>query len=229
MLTARTTVDLDMQQAAQDALDQHLRQTGSRARQPLTSGAMVSMEPDGAVRAMVGGLDYGDSQFNRATHAHRQPGSSFKLYVYATALRERLHAAHDRARLRAVHAATGHPQNYGGGGSGRSHAAIDALQSRSTCPPSSCRCGVGRDKVLEMTQRLGITGIKKTCSMALGDYRHHAARARRRPRHVRQRRQARHALRHPRSRQLQGRPGLLAATATSRRPRRSSAARSPRT
>ena len=43
------------------------------------------MEPDGAVRAVVGGLDYDDSQFNRATHAHRQPGSSFKLYVYATA------------------------------------------------------------------------------------------------------------------------------------------------
>ena len=47
---------------------------------------MVSMEPDGAVRAMVGGMDYGESQFNRATHARRQPGSSFKLYVYATAL-----------------------------------------------------------------------------------------------------------------------------------------------
>ena len=43
------------------------------------------MEPDGAVRAMVGGLDYEDNQFNRATHARRQPGSSFKLYVYATA------------------------------------------------------------------------------------------------------------------------------------------------
>ncbi len=44
------------------------------------------MEPDGAVRAIVGGLDYGESQFNRATNAKRQPGSSFKLYVYATAL-----------------------------------------------------------------------------------------------------------------------------------------------
>ena len=41
---------------------------------------------DGAVRAMVGGRDYGVSQFNRATDALRQPGSSFKPYVYATAL-----------------------------------------------------------------------------------------------------------------------------------------------
>ena len=44
------------------------------------------MEHDGAVRAMVGGRDYGESQFNRATDALRQPGSSFKPYVYAAAL-----------------------------------------------------------------------------------------------------------------------------------------------
>src|SRR5262249_56134106 len=48
--------------------------------------AAVLMEHDGAVRAMVGGRDYGESQFNRATDALRQPGSSFKPYVYATAL-----------------------------------------------------------------------------------------------------------------------------------------------
>jgi penicillin-binding protein 1A len=44
------------------------------------------MEPDGAVKAIVGGRDYGVSQFNRATHAQRQPGSSFKPVVYAAAL-----------------------------------------------------------------------------------------------------------------------------------------------
>jgi penicillin-binding protein 1A len=48
--------------------------------------AVVLMDTDGAVRAMVGGRDYGASQFNRATDAMRQPGSSFKPYVYATAL-----------------------------------------------------------------------------------------------------------------------------------------------
>ncbi len=47
---------------------------------------MVVADLDGAVRAMVGGRDYGASQFNRATDALRQPGSSFKPYVYATAL-----------------------------------------------------------------------------------------------------------------------------------------------
>ena len=52
------------------------------------------METDGAVRAMVGGKDYGESQFNRAAHAYRQPGSSFKPYVYLTALENWLHARH---------------------------------------------------------------------------------------------------------------------------------------
>ena len=50
------------------------------------------IETDGAVRAIVGGRDYGESQFNRATKALRQAGSSFKPYVYATAMETRLHA-----------------------------------------------------------------------------------------------------------------------------------------
>ena len=61
-----------------------IRQYGNdyKARQ----AAAVVLDLDGAVRAMVGGRDYGQSQFNRATDALRQPGSSFKPYVYATAL-----------------------------------------------------------------------------------------------------------------------------------------------
>ncbi len=66
--------------------------------------AAVLMEHDGAVRAMVGGRDYGESQFNRATDALRQPGSSFKPYVYAAALQsERLQADLDRGRLAGLH------------------------------------------------------------------------------------------------------------------------------
>ena len=65
--------------------------------------AAVLMDIDGAVRAMVGGRDYGESQFNRATDALRQPGSSFKPYVYAAALHERLQADLDRGRLAGLH------------------------------------------------------------------------------------------------------------------------------
>src|SRR3546814_11421097 len=49
-------------------------------------GALVSLDRDGAVRAMVGGLDYVSSNYNRATQAVRQPGSAFKLFVYLAAL-----------------------------------------------------------------------------------------------------------------------------------------------
>src|SRR3546814_11842522 len=49
-------------------------------------GALVSLDSDGAVRAMVGGLDYVSSNYNRATQAVRQPGSAFKLFVYLAEL-----------------------------------------------------------------------------------------------------------------------------------------------
>ena len=84
ILLARTTVDLSLQKMAETAVTTQIAQFG-RARH-FSQGAMVVMEPEGAVRAMVGGKDYGTSQFNRATHAYRQPGSSFKPYVYITAL-----------------------------------------------------------------------------------------------------------------------------------------------
>jgi len=169
VLTARTTVDLGMQQAAQDAMVNTLRHTGTSRKRGYT-GALVSMEPDGAVRAMVGGLDYEDNQFNRASHARRQPGSSFKLYVYSTAFENGLNP---RSMVRDYGGACGNwaPKNYSGGSSGRSLAAIDAFRMSLNIPAVevSLRPNVGRDRVLEMTRRLGVVGVKKTCSMALGD------------------------------------------------------------
>ena len=73
-----TTLDPGMQIAADKAV---------RARAPDgAQGALVSMDRDGAVRAMVGGKDYVSSIYNRATQAERQPGSAFKLFVYLSAL-----------------------------------------------------------------------------------------------------------------------------------------------
>jgi penicillin-binding protein 1A len=73
-----TTLDPEMQAAADKAI---------RANAPKgAQGALVSLDRDGAVRAMVGGRDYVDSIYNRATQAQRQPGSAFKLFVYLTAL-----------------------------------------------------------------------------------------------------------------------------------------------
>jgi len=169
VLTARTTVDLSLQRAAQEAMENTLHSGTGRRRGKSYAGAMVSMEPDGAVRAMVGGLDYEENQFNRAAHAHRQPGSSFKLYVYATAFE---HGYGPRSLVNDYGASCGNwsPRNYSGGhGSGGSLPAIDAFRRSLNVPAVSLSLRVGREKVLEMTRRLGVTGVKKTCSMALGD------------------------------------------------------------
>jgi penicillin-binding protein 1A len=83
-LVVKTTVDVDLQNASEESAEFHLRQFGEEYK--VTQSAIVMMDRDGSVRAMVGGRDYGVSQFNRATNALRQAGSSFKPYVYATAM-----------------------------------------------------------------------------------------------------------------------------------------------
>ncbi|MEX2325821.1 MAG: transglycosylase domain-containing protein, partial [Gemmatimonadaceae bacterium] len=108
-----TTLDLDMQSAAERALEQQLRAIESGrfgafgkesyeryiarkiagdetapGNSPYLQAAFVALEPQsGAVRAMVGGRDFDDSKFNRAVQAKRQPGSTFKPFVYATAIK----------------------------------------------------------------------------------------------------------------------------------------------
>jgi len=77
--TVKTTLDPRLQKAA----ERTIRAAGLRQAQ----AALVAMHPDGRVVAMVGGRDYAKSPFNRATQARRQPGSTFKLFVYLAALR----------------------------------------------------------------------------------------------------------------------------------------------
>src|SRR5580692_8068662 len=80
----RTALDLNLQRYAEHEVESELRQYGHDYG--ASQSAAVIADLDGGVRAMIGGRDYGASQFNRATDALRQPGSSFKPYVYATAL-----------------------------------------------------------------------------------------------------------------------------------------------
>ena len=86
-----TTIDLDLQQLAENALRQQLTQLDKKySRQPnKPEAALVAIDPrTGNVLAMVGGRSYGASQLNRATDARRQPGSTFKPFVYAAALED---------------------------------------------------------------------------------------------------------------------------------------------
>src|SRR6187401_2545646 len=84
VFVVRTALDTGLQNNADAAVESSLRQYGQEYH--AKQAAAVLMDVDGAVRALVGGRDYGASQFNRATDAMRQPGSSFKPYVYAAAL-----------------------------------------------------------------------------------------------------------------------------------------------
>ncbi|SFV31898.1 transglycosylase domain-containing protein [Hyphomicrobium facile] len=167
VLTARTTVDLTLQRQAEEALAAALRKEGRDLH--FTSGAIVLMETDGKVRAIVGGPDYGESQFNRATHAKRQPGSSFKIYVYATAM-ENGFTPETIVRDASRSCGNWSPSNYGGGGGSGSRIPLwMALAKSLNTVAAELSFVVGREKVVEMTKRVGIEGVKKTCSMALGD------------------------------------------------------------
>ncbi|EJF75265.1 PBP1A family penicillin-binding protein [Bartonella alsatica] len=83
-LTIQTTLDPDIQKAAEKSIAYYLQQYGQQYR--VTQAATVILDNNGAVRAIVGGVDYNKSQFNRATQGGRQPGSSFKPYVYAAVM-----------------------------------------------------------------------------------------------------------------------------------------------
>jgi penicillin-binding protein 1A len=164
-LIARTTVDPELQKLATESvtstLDQYSR--SRRARQ----AALVSMEPDGAVRAMVGGRDYGDSQFNRATNALRQPGSSFKPYVYLTALRNG-YGPRSRVVDGPVYCGRWSPKNYSGGYRGGMTMETALAKSINTIAVK-LSLKIGREKVLKNIKKMGIEGPRKSCSMALGD------------------------------------------------------------
>jgi penicillin-binding protein 1A len=83
-IVVETTIDPMLQASAEQALVEELAKNGAKAG--VSQGAIVSMTPEGAVRAMVGGRNYSESQFNRAVAARRQPGSAFKPFVYLTAV-----------------------------------------------------------------------------------------------------------------------------------------------
>ena len=87
-IVVSTTLNGRMQGAAERALTEELDKKGVKFN--VSQGALVALDPSGAIRALVGGRNYQDSQFNRAVAARRQPGSSFKPFVYLTALEKGL-------------------------------------------------------------------------------------------------------------------------------------------
>ncbi|MCI5073526.1 PBP1A family penicillin-binding protein [Oricola sp.] len=167
-ITVRTTLDRDLQRASEEATEFFLRQQG--ARYNVSESAVVLIENNGAVRAMVGGRDYGESQFNRATVAERQAGSSFKPYVYAAALENSDLTPNSVVRDGPVTWRGWSPKNYGRSFSGRVTLATALAKSINTVPVLLARDYLkGTDQIVDLTRRMGIVSpIIKHHTMVLG-------------------------------------------------------------
>jgi penicillin-binding protein 1A len=164
-VTVQTTIDPVLQSVAEKALADELAQKG--AKYGVSQGALVAIDTSGAVRALVGGRNYGDSQFNRAVSAHRQPGSSFKPFVYLTALERGM--TPDTVRDDAPIQVKGwRPENY-------SHQYMGpvtlttALSHSLNTVAVRLTLEVGAQNVVKTARRLGITSaLEPNASIALG-------------------------------------------------------------
>jgi penicillin-binding protein 1A len=132
-----------------------------------SQAALVSMTLDGAVRAMVGGRDYAESQFNRATQGERQPGSSFKPFVYLAAL-ERGLRPDSMVDDSPIHMGTWSPENFEPGFRGMIPARQALAESINTAAVRVLDFA-GIDNVRNTARKLGITEpIPRDLSIALG-------------------------------------------------------------
>jgi penicillin-binding protein 1A len=165
-LIVRTTLDMGLQHAADQATEASLREYGQsyRAKQ----AALVMIENGGAVRAMVGGRDYGESQFNRATKALRQPGSSFKVYTYALAMESGL--TPQSTIVDAPITWNGwSPQNYGRSYAGRVTLETALKKSINTVPVRLAKEKLGIDGIVKMAKDMGVeTPIRANKTIPIG-------------------------------------------------------------
>jgi penicillin-binding protein 1A len=164
-LVIRTTLDGELQDEAERVLASALAKDGPAMG--VRQGALVAMAPDGAVKALVGGAEYKASQFNRATQARRQPGSTFKLFVLLAAL-EYGYRPTDRFLDAPVAIGKWRPRNYRDQYLGQVTIG-DAVALSLNSVAVRMSEAVGRGRVAAMAERLGIRGpIRRDASIALG-------------------------------------------------------------
>lgn len=165
-LVAHTTFDANIQKAAEESMEFHLRQFGKEYN--VTEGAVVVIETNGAVRAIVGGRDYGASQFNRATKALRQTGSSFKPYVYATAME---HGFTPDSVVSGGPITWGgwSPKNYSGGSAGNVTLLTAIAKSINTVPVRLAKDHLGIGPIKAMAESFGVESpLESHKTMVLG-------------------------------------------------------------
>ncbi|HEY9877536.1 MAG TPA: penicillin-binding protein 1A [Leptolyngbyaceae cyanobacterium] len=171
-MRVQTTVDLNMQRIAEDTVKRNhsvLRQRGLYADQM----ALVAVDPrTHFVKAMVGGVNYGDSQFNRAIQAHRQPGSAFKPFVYYTAFATGRYTPDSLIADSPVSYPDGYeyysPKNYDGSFMGNIPIRR-ALELSRNIPAIRLGQAVGINQIVEVCRTLGIKSpMEPVISLPLG-------------------------------------------------------------
>jgi len=163
-MIVETTLDLTLQTQAERVVRRILDRDRSRGVQ---QAALVALDGEGRVRAMIGGASYADSQFNRATDARRQAGSAFKPFVYLTAL-ETGYTPETMVNDAPIRIGNWSPSNYSDSFAGEMTMAQAVAQSTNTIAAGMAD-QIGRDNVARTARRLGITSrIGLEPAMALG-------------------------------------------------------------
>jgi 1A family penicillin-binding protein len=171
-LRVQTTIDYYFQKMAEETVNEefkNLKRWGVRAQQV----ALVAVDPrTHFVKALVGGVNYKESQFNRAIQARRQPGSSFKPFVYYTAFASGKYTPYstidDSPVTYAIPSGYYTPKNYGGSFAGLMSLRTALIQSRNV-PAVKLGKAVGLEKVIEVCRNLGITSpLQSVISLPLG-------------------------------------------------------------
>ena len=186
VLTVRTGLDINIQRKAESAIEDALRQYGHQYH--ATQAATMIADPTGLVHAVVGGRDYGRSQFNRAIDAARQPGSSFKPFVYLSAILTGKFHANTMVNGSSICIGNWCPHNFGGAGAGTLPMVVALEKSLNTVaawlsvqigraqfpankyPGDWIAAKAGRAKIVETARAMGVvhTPLEDTPSLPLG-------------------------------------------------------------
>ena len=166
-IVVETTLQPEWQQAAESTINYSLDSYGKWMN--FQQAAIVAVDPrTGAIKAMVGGRDFGDNQYNRVTQAQRQPGSTFKTFVYTTAIAAGF--SPNKSYLDAEYFVDGYqPKNYKKKYRNANVSIYDALVSSINTIALRTTIDVGWEPIIEISQKMGIKSpLNPTYSLALG-------------------------------------------------------------
>ncbi len=164
-----TTLNPQWQKEAKEVVEGAVKRYGRGYR--FSQASLTSIDPrTGQIKAMVGGIDFEKNQFNRVTQAKRQPGSTFKTFVYSTAIAAGF--SPNQSFLNAEYFVDGYkPENYGDTYSGKYVSMRQALASSLNVVAVKTLVDVGWNPVIQVARKMGIQSeLQPTYSLALGSW-----------------------------------------------------------